>query len=342
MAGEAIRAALVADIEQKLHHTAHHKPNVDGVQFMLSELIKVRNVQPQARHYEALILANCEAHHGSAVAIYPILAEMEREAIGIGASTLSAVLKVLSIHPDAQLLPRIIRTFFSQWIIPSVTNTVHLILCLTRLNQFELAITHLEQLISTSPLISPFLQSPIPQYLYITVLYRLASPAIADHTAILHLLYLLDDNNLPVSNVCISYILDSAAEALHLDLTLYLWRSHIDTNFIIPNTGLCRNALLTAARSGNPELAEKVSRWLESRGERGVEELEMVREASGGLDMQFGQALGETGVPETAKRIVKLGRENEVQEMRKVKLISNRNCITLHITSPTWTECNLC
>ncbi len=317
---KAIRAASVVDIEQKLHHTAHHKPDVDGVHFMLNELIKVRNVQPQARHYEALILANCEAHHGSAVAIYPILAEMEREKVGIGASTLSAALKVLSIHPDAQLLPRIIRTFFSQWIIPSVTNTVHLILCLTRLNQFELAITHLEQLISTSPPISPFLQTPIPQYLYTTILYRLAAPAIADHTAILHLLYLLYDNNLPVSNVCISYILDSAAEALHLDLTLYLWRSHVDTNFIIPNTGLCRNALLTAERSGNPELAEKVSRWLKFRGEWGVEESEMVREAFGGLDMQLGRGLGEAGVPQTTKRIVSLRREKELQETRKMKV----------------------
>ncbi|ERF75752.1 hypothetical protein EPUS_01582 [Endocarpon pusillum Z07020] len=325
---EAIRAASVEDIEQKLHHTAHHRPNVDGVQFMLSELIKVRHVQPQAHHYEALILANCEAHHGSALALHPILAEMERERIGISASTLSAVLKVLSIHPDAQLLPRIIQAFFSQWISLSVTNTVHLILCLTRLNQFELAIANLEQLISTSPPISPLLQTAIPQYLYTTILYRLASPAIADHTAILHLLYLLHDNNFPISNVCISYILDSAAEALHLDLTLYLWRSHVDTNYIIPNTGLCRNALLTATRNDNSELMEKAGGWLESRGEMGgdgvgvwgIGELEMVKEAFGGLDMQSGRALGVAGFKQTTKRIVRLRRVEQVQEEREMKV----------------------
>ncbi|KAF7507404.1 hypothetical protein GJ744_010463 [Endocarpon pusillum] len=331
---EAIRAASVEDIEQKLHHTAHHRPNVDGVQFMLSELIKVRHVQPQAHHYEALILANCEAHHGSAVALYPILAEMERERIGMSASILSAVLKVLSIHPDAQLLPRIIRVFSSQWISLSVTNTVHIILCLTRLNQFELAIANLEQLISTSPPISPLLQTTIPQYLYTTILYRLASPAIADHTAILHLLYLLHDNNFPISNVCISYILESAAEALHLDLTLYLWRSHVDTNYIIPNTGLCRNALLTATRNGNSELVEKAGRWLKSRGEMGgdglgdwgIGESEMEREAFGGLDMQSRRrGLGVAAVKQTTERIVRLRRKGQVREEREMKVEDERD-----------------
>ncbi len=282
---KAIRAASVEDIERKLYHTAHHKPDMDGVRFMLKELIKFRHIQPQARHYEALILANCEARGGSAGALYHILAEMEREKIGIGTSTLSAALKVLSIHPDAQLLTNIFQTFSAQWATPSMADTTYMILTFIRLNQFELALTHLEHLISTSPPINNYLQSPIPQYLYATMLYRLSSPAISDHTATLHLLYFLTDNNLAISNTCIFYVLDSAAEALHLDLTLHLWRTHVDTNYIIPSTGLCRNALLTAARNGNAELATKAGRVLEKRGKEfgdvglRIEELEMVIDA---------------------------------------------------------------
>lgn len=304
-----IRAASVQTIEQKLQHTAHHKPNVDGVRFMLKELIEVRHVKPQARHYEALILANCEARHGSADALYPILAEMERERIGISTFILSAVLKVLSIHPDAQLLTSILETLSGQWATKSGADTIHLILALCRLNQFELALIHLEHLISTSPPPDNFLRSPIPQHVYTTILYRLASPAIADHTAVLYLLYLLTDHNLPISNVCISYLLESAAEALHLNLTLYLWRSHVDAEYIIPSTGLCRNALLTASRNGNAQLARKAGRVLEVRGNSAdgvglqLEDLEMVREAFAG-DKEV--KVGAMALNRITKRMVEL------------------------------------
>lgn len=275
----AIRDASIQDIEEKLADMARHDPNVDGIQFMLQELLEVRHIEPQARHYEALILSNCCPRHGSASALYPILTEMEGERIAIGASTLSAVLKVLCIHPDAQLLSTTLSTMSSQWITPTNSDTTHTILALTRLNQFELAIPRLEDLISNSPPPDNNLHSPIPPFLYTAILYRLSSPTVADHTATLHLLYLLTDNNLPISNICMSYLLDSAAEALHLDLTLHIWRSHIDTEYIIPSTGLSRNALLTAARSGNEELALKAGRWLEFRQKLTLVELEMIRDA---------------------------------------------------------------
>jgi hypothetical protein len=281
----SIREASPQKIERNLRHIANKHPSVNSVQLMLRELIEVRHVQPQARHYEALILANCEARHGSADALYPILAEMEREKIGIGTSTLRAVLKVLSIHPDARLLNSIIHALLSQWANSTIVDKTRIILTLTRLNQFELALPYLENLIDTLPPPNNLLQTPIPQFLYTSILYRLASPIISDHSAVLHLLYLLSDNNLPISNVCTAYLLDSAAEALHLELTLHLWRSHVDFDYIIPSTGLCRNALLTAERNRNGELARKAARVLEMRGNKDggvgleLEELEMVREA---------------------------------------------------------------
>lgn len=313
-----IRAASVENIEYKLYFTAKNIPNLAGVRFMLRELIEVRHIQPETRHYDALILANREARHGSADALYPILAEMEREKVGIGASTLSAVLELLSIHPDAQLLTSIIHTFSTQWADTTIADKINVILILSRLNQFEFALTHLEHLISTSPPPTNYLESPIPKYLYTTIVYRLASSSVSDHTATLHLLYLLTDNNLPISNTCISYILDCAAEALHLDLTLYLWRSHVDTNYIVPSTGLCRNALLTAARSTNSELATKAGRVLERRGyENGgiglqIEELEMVREAfSGDRDRN----VGFQAVNRVEKRMLEL-RKMEMEETK--------------------------
>jgi hypothetical protein len=318
---QIIRKVSVEDIEQKLQTTAYHSPNVNGVTFMLEELIQRRHVQPQARHYDALILSHCEHRHGSAAALYPILEEMEREKIGIGASTLSAVLKVLSIHPDAVLLSSIMQTISSQWMDPSASDVTYLIVSLVRLSQFELALRHLEHLISTSPPPDNFLHSPIPKYLYTTLLYRLASPAISDHTAILHFLYTLSDHHLLVPSTCIAYILDSASSSLHLDLTLYLWRSHIDTNYIIPNTGLCRNALLTAARASSSELATKAGKALESRaGSKGleIEEIEMVHEAfRGRMDVLKGRGVmwGLQAVNRLEARMVQLRKKERWKAM---------------------------
>ena len=342
-----MRAASVEEIEQELVHTARYKPNMNRVQSMLQELIEVRHVQPQARHYEALILANCEDRHGSADALYLILAEMEREKMGIGFSTLSAVLKVLSIHPDAQLLPRILQTFASRWSVPSIHDTTHLILTLIRLNQFEIALDHLEHLIAVSPPPDNYLRSPIRKFLYMTMLYRLALPPVSDHTATLHLLYLLDDNNLPISNVCISSILDAAAEALHLDLTLYLWRSHIDTHYMIPSTGLCRNVLLTASRHGNSELAARAGKVLDLRGIAAMSaggsgggliglEMEMIREAFV-KDGMLSSGVSDEAVRRTMYRIVgKVGplsrqeRRSKIQrEIEKEKDVIRKKARTL-------------
>lgn len=318
---QIIRKVSVEDIEQKLQTTAYHSPNVNGVTFMLEELIQRRHVKPQAHHYDALILSQCEHRHGSAAALHPILEEMEREKIGIGASTLSAALKVLSIHPDAVLLCSIMQTISSQWMDPSASDVTYLIMSLVRLNQFELALRHLEHLILTSPPTDNFLHSPVPTYLYTTLLYRLASPAISDHTAILHFLYTLSDHHLLVPSACIAYILDSASSSLHLDLTLYLWRSHIDTNYIIPNTGLCRNALLTAARASNSELATKAGKILESRaGSKGleIEEIEMVHEAfRGRMDALKGRGItwGLQAVNRLEARMVQLRKKERWKAM---------------------------
>ena len=258
--------ATTEDLEKKLRHHAHHEHSVDKVQYILQELVSTRHVQPQGRHYEALILSNCEPQQGSVTSLRRALEEMEREKIGIDHLMLSAVLKVLAIHPDAVLLASVLARMAEQWITASPDDTTNAILAYIRLNEFELALHHLTHLITTSPPVDNKLHSAVPQHLYQSFLYRLSSPAISDHTAILHLLYLITEHSLPLSPVCASYLLDNAAASLHLDLTLYLWRSHIDTSYIIPGSGLCRNALLTAARGGSAELATKCGRILEKRG----------------------------------------------------------------------------
>ena len=260
-----IAKAPIEEVEEHLRRFALYKPDVQGTERMLKVLIRDRGVAPQPHHYENQLLSNADSWRGSASAVRAILEEMEKEKIGIGVPILRAVLKVLAVHPDFSLLIASLDQMSRQGVEPSVQDTIYIILILTRLNQFELAFSHFQHLLSTSPTPDNLLKSPIPKYLYTTLLYRLCLPPVSNYTATVDLLYLLADHNLPLSNLCIACLLDAATSNLHFELTLYLWRSHVDTHYIIPNDSQCRHALLIAARSHNSELATKAGQILEQR-----------------------------------------------------------------------------
>ena len=88
------RAMQTSELEVQLQRVAHHFPSVRRVHNLLRVLIVHRSVKPTVSHYEALILANCDAELGSVKAVKAVLQEMERENIAIGMSIYEAVLKV--------------------------------------------------------------------------------------------------------------------------------------------------------------------------------------------------------------------------------------------------------
>lgn len=70
-------------------------PNIRATTQVLRALIRDRHVQPRARHYKALILANTDSVRGSPEAVRGLLEEMEDNGITADSGTLHAALQVI-------------------------------------------------------------------------------------------------------------------------------------------------------------------------------------------------------------------------------------------------------
>ena len=88
-------------LEDELRWIARTRPDPKPIQDILRLLIKDRKINPDPRHYEALILGNCSAELGSVDNVKSIMEEMEREGVAISPSIHYAVLTVslASCHP---------------------------------------------------------------------------------------------------------------------------------------------------------------------------------------------------------------------------------------------------
>lgn len=69
-------------------------PTIRGTSQVLRALIRDQHVQPRARHYKALILANIDPVRGSPDAVRGLLSEMEKNGIAADSGTLHAALQV--------------------------------------------------------------------------------------------------------------------------------------------------------------------------------------------------------------------------------------------------------
>lgn len=84
----------VGNLENLLQMVAGEKMDLQGTLHVLNELIRVREVTPQSRHYRALVLANADAYLGSPTQVRQLFQEMEKNVIPIDYGTLHAALKV--------------------------------------------------------------------------------------------------------------------------------------------------------------------------------------------------------------------------------------------------------
>lgn len=81
-------------LERKLQEHMARKPNIRDAERFFQVLIRDRQVRPTARHYKALILANCDYEFGSALAVQRLLDEMDLNNIAMDSGTLHAALQV--------------------------------------------------------------------------------------------------------------------------------------------------------------------------------------------------------------------------------------------------------
>jgi uncharacterized protein (UPF0147 family) len=81
-------------LESRLQYVMDNKPNIRHITQILRLLIRDRHVQPNARHYKALIIANTDNERGSPELVRGLLEEMENNGITADSGTLHGALQV--------------------------------------------------------------------------------------------------------------------------------------------------------------------------------------------------------------------------------------------------------
>ncbi|KAL9579661.1 MAG: hypothetical protein Q9212_004975 [Teloschistes hypoglaucus] len=201
---------------------------------ILKTLIEKRGEQPNRRHYQAMLLSNTNAQHGSPA-------------------------EVLSIHPDYLLRKHVLEEVRQRWFNLSDEGWQDVIVGLLRDKQLEVAIETLQNVQQEGIRIQP--------WLYDLVLFNLCEGGEYDE-ALSMLRFRIDSGEQVISGNVWHHVLDSASRAFHHEATLYAWRKRVETSYLNPSSGVCLNVLDTAARHGDSRLATDVIRVLGNRSQR--------------------------------------------------------------------------
>lgn len=87
-------------LEKELQEHMVENPKIKDAERILRVLIRNRQIPPTARHYKALILANCDSKFGSSLAVQQLLDEMDLNDIAMDSGTLHAALQVRILLMD--------------------------------------------------------------------------------------------------------------------------------------------------------------------------------------------------------------------------------------------------
>lgn len=226
---------------------------------VLEIMIKERGVKPDRRHYQALLLANTSAQHGSPVEVAGIVEEMEEEGIGLDSAAYHAIIKVLAVHPDYLLRRRILEEFRQRWFALSNDGWHDVIVGLLRDKQLDLAVETLQSVQQEGIRIQP--------WLYDMLIFGLCDVGEYDE-ALAILRFRVDNGEQLISGNVWHYLLDRASGAFHLAGTVFVWRKRVETSYLNPCSGICLNVLDTAARHEDLRLATDVIRVVGKRDQR--------------------------------------------------------------------------
>ena len=104
------KTAKVSNIEDTYEKLKiwSHRANYVQVQAFVDRLVRIYGERPNNRIYEALILANADALHGSPAEVRKILQEMKEEGVSVGSGIYHAALKVRSFIIDRSLSLKIL------------------------------------------------------------------------------------------------------------------------------------------------------------------------------------------------------------------------------------------
>ncbi|KAJ5907716.1 hypothetical protein N7495_000398 [Penicillium taxi] len=240
-----------------LEHMLRNKPGaLYRTMSILRALIEDHHIQPQAFHYKSLILANSDSIKGSPEMVRALLQEMEEEKITVDSGILHVVLQVLAVHPDYLLRQEILRSIRDRWFTLSPDGWHFVVAGLLREHQFELALDHVA--LMERKLI------PVKNWLHSMIVYNLCD--FEEFDEVYRLMQARVEQGYDMTPELWGHVLTAASKSRHYELTLYIWQRMIYLEYIQPSEDVCKNALATASRAGDIELAQNIFKYIAKKG----------------------------------------------------------------------------
>ncbi|KAF2456091.1 hypothetical protein BDY21DRAFT_288364 [Lineolata rhizophorae] len=222
---------------------------------IIQYLIQNRGEGPNPQLYSALILYNTSAEDGSAPMTRALWDEMRAARIEPTSSNCEDVLKVLSVHPDYLFRHEVLDYMNERWFKLSVDALHDVVAGTLRERQLEFALDKLEELIE---------QRDAKPWIYDMAVYVLVEAGELNEALRILKLRVANCLNGPSSSLW-HHFLDQASSLYNHEATEYVWKSQVESGYLIPPSGICENVMATAARHGDVQLATDVFRFLGDR-----------------------------------------------------------------------------
>ncbi|KAJ5273347.1 hypothetical protein N7478_008472 [Penicillium angulare] len=241
-------------LENMLRYITAKDPHVKSTMQVLRALIRDRKVEPHARHYRALILANCDCKFGSPEAVRGLLQEMEENNITADSGTLHAALKALAVHPDYILRQEILRKLRDRWLTISPDGWHFMVAGYLREHQFELALDQISLMERKG--------IHIENWLHSMAIYQLCE--FDEFDEVYRLMQARVEQGHDMTPELWGHVLAGASQHSHYDLTRFIWRRMVDLEYLHPGPDVSREALAVASYAGDISLALAILRFCEA------------------------------------------------------------------------------
>ncbi|KAJ6014063.1 hypothetical protein N7540_008654 [Penicillium herquei] len=244
-----------AMLESMLRNVTAKEPNIRSATQVLRSLIWDRKTPPHTRHYQALILTNCDPWMGSPNIVRNLLQEMEDHHITADSGTLHAALKALAIHPDYTIRQDVLHKLRDRWLTLSPPGWHFMVAGLLREHQFELALDQMSMMERKGTQIENWLHSMavymLCDFLELDEVYRLMQARVEQGHDMTPELW--------------QHVLMMASKHQHHDLTSYIWRRRVDLGYLDPSPEITSHVLTIASDTSDIQLAQAAFRFCDSK-----------------------------------------------------------------------------
>ena len=241
--------------------TAAFNGRFEHTRRVAEHLVKERREPPSVQLYNALILVNINYEYGAAWRVHELLEELRSEGLQADAGICHAVLKVLSVHVDHLLRSDVLAYMRMKWFQLSEDGVHDVAAGLLREGLFEQALERLDIMRRDGTRVQGWL---LDMYVYMLC----EAGELDEAHRILRARF--DGGELVISKTLWHTFLDSASAAHHHLGTKFVWNAQVNRDYLHPSSGICLNALVTAARAGDAVLATDVFTHLSAKPSGGT------------------------------------------------------------------------